>query len=361
MHYFQQSNKLLASQFSRNEWTRTVEQIEKQTPEIIDEYITLAKHQWGTNRKSDVEASTKIITIMLLTGNKKHSGLKASDLVGIARKKLRVLLNEPIKPKDEINDVIERTIREAKRDSEWPEILTLDFQLRTSMSLEQVLILHERLSAQKTFRSDTDEIDEKRIAEIIGNFKNMTKDGLDTIINNEFRLNKFVTDIRNGIEDQERQETDELRYKMTAKTDLLQEPFIDEYFKQEFKYPMLAIMNHSQEQDIPKKEALIMNIILGNSNTMIPEHEITNESNEILFDLAAIYMLTNLGANPHVGNEITRKQAAGILNGRRQIGAPALHGNPPLRRTTNVGNKHPYKARKISDSTGSSHQKQEDQ
>ena len=137
MHYFQQSYKLLASQFSRNEWTRTVEQIDKQTPEIIDEYLTLAKHQWGTNRKSDVEASMKIITIMLLTGNKKHSGLKASDLVGIARKKLRVLLNEPIKPKDEINDVIERTIREAKRDSEWPEILTLDFQLRTSMSLGQ--------------------------------------------------------------------------------------------------------------------------------------------------------------------------------------------------------------------------------
>ena len=34
-----------------------MEQIDKQTPEIIDEYITLAKHQWGTNRKSDVEAS----------------------------------------------------------------------------------------------------------------------------------------------------------------------------------------------------------------------------------------------------------------------------------------------------------------
>ena len=51
MHYFQQSNKLLASQFSRNEWTRTMEQIEKQTPEIIDEYITLVKHPWGTNRK----------------------------------------------------------------------------------------------------------------------------------------------------------------------------------------------------------------------------------------------------------------------------------------------------------------------
>ena len=47
------------------------------------------------------------------------------------------------------------------------------------------------------------------------------------------------------MEDQEKQEKDELRYKMTAKTDLLQEPFVDEYFKQEFKYPMLAIMNHS--------------------------------------------------------------------------------------------------------------------
>ena len=157
------------------------------------------------------------------------------------------------------------------------------------------------------------------------------------------------------MEDQEKQEKDELRYKMTAKTDLLQEPFADEYFKQEFKYPMLVIMNHSQEQVIPKKEALLMNIILGNSNKMIPEHEITNDSDDILFDLAAIYMLTNLGANPHVGNEIMRKQAAGILNERRQIGAPALHGNPPLRRTTNVGNLHPYKARKISDSTKSSH------
>ena len=351
----------MASQFSRNEWTRTVEQIDKQTPEIIDEYITLAKHQWGTNRKSDVQASMKIITIMLLTGNKKHSGLKALDMVGIARKKLRVLLKEPSKPKDELSEVIEQTIREAKGDTEPTELLKLDFQLRTSMSLEQVLILHERLSAQKTFRTDTGEIDEKKIAKIIGNFKNLTKIGLDTIIKNEFRLNKFVNDIRNGMEDQEKQEKDELRYKMTAKTDLLQEPFVDEYFKQEFKYPMLAIMNHSQEQVIPKKEALLMNIILGNSNKMIPEHEITNDSDDILFDLAAIYMLTNLGANPHVGNEITRKQAAGILNGRRQIGAPALHGNPPLRRTTNVGNQHPYKARKISDSTKSSHQNPEDQ
>ena len=332
-----------------------MEQIDKQTPEIIDEYITLAKHQWGTNRKSDVEASVKIITLMLLTGSKKHSGLKALEMVGIARKKLRVLLKEPIKPKDELSDVIEQTIREAKGDTEPTELIKLDFQLRTSMSLEQVLILHERLSAQKTFRTDTGEIDEKKIAKIIGNFKNLTKIGLDTIIKNEFRLNKFVNDIRNGMEDQEKQEKDELRYKMTAKTDLLQEPFADEYFKQEFKYPMLAIMNHSQEQVIPKKEALLMNIILGNSNKMIPEHEITNDSDDILFDLAAIYMLTNLGANPHVGNEITRKQAAGILNGRRQIGAPALHGNPPLRRTTNVGNLHPYKARKISDSTKSSH------
>ena len=159
-----------------------MEQIDKQTPEIIDEYITLAKHQWGTNRKSDVEASVKIITLMLLTGSKKHSGLKALEMVGIARKKLRVLLKEPIKPKDELSDVIEQTIREAKGDTEPTELIKLDFQLRTSMSLEQVLILHERLSAQKTFRTDTGEIDEKKIAKIIGNFKNLTKIGLDTII-----------------------------------------------------------------------------------------------------------------------------------------------------------------------------------
>ena len=55
----------------------------------------------------------KIIAIMLLTGHKKHSGLKSLDTIGIAKKKLSVLLKQPSKPKDEISEVIAQTIQEA--------------------------------------------------------------------------------------------------------------------------------------------------------------------------------------------------------------------------------------------------------
>ena len=50
---------------------------------------------------------------MLLTGHKKHSGLKSLDTIGIAKKKLSVLLKQPSKPKDEISEVIAQTIQEA--------------------------------------------------------------------------------------------------------------------------------------------------------------------------------------------------------------------------------------------------------
>ena len=82
---------------------------------------------------------------------------------------------------------------------------------------------------------------------------------------------------------------------------------------------------------------------------MVAEHKIIEGSDEILFNLAAIYMLTNLGAGPHFGNEVTRRQAAGILEEKRQIGAPALHGNPPLRRTVNNYKDNQHKIRKLSD------------
>ena len=171
----------------------------------------------------------------------------------------------------------------------------------------------ERLRAQKTFMKDNGEMNTEKMAETIGHFRNLTKEGLDKIISNEFRLNKFVQDITTDLEEQKLKEQENNRYKGTALEDLITEIFMDEYIKPEFKYTMLALTSYNQEQNVPKKEDVMLNIILGKSNAMVAEHKIIEGSDEIRFNLAAIYMLTNLGAGPHFGNDVTRRQAAGIL------------------------------------------------
>ena len=88
----------------------------------------------------------------------------------------------------------------AEKENEWneenTELSKLDFQLKTSMDYDQVMQLRELLKVQKAFMKEYGEMDEKKMAETIGQFRNLTKEGLDRTIEKEFRLNKFVEDIR---------------------------------------------------------------------------------------------------------------------------------------------------------------------
>ena len=52
-----------------------------------DEYIELAKHEWGKDKSLDETTIMKIITIMLLTATKNRSGLRPIETIGIAKQK----------------------------------------------------------------------------------------------------------------------------------------------------------------------------------------------------------------------------------------------------------------------------------
>ena len=97
------------------------------------------------------------------------------------------------------------------------------------MDFNQVMELRERLRVQKTFRKDNGEMNTEKMAETIEHFRNLTKEGMDKIISNEFRLNKFVQDITTDLEEQKLKEQENNRYKGTALDHLITEKFMDEY------------------------------------------------------------------------------------------------------------------------------------